>query len=232
LRIRRGEEAPLDIRLANGDVIRCRCKVLADGGRLLNYGNVSDLVHMADQLAAMAIVDELTGAFNRRHFLWELETEWNRSRNHGRSLALLMLDIDAFKSINDRFGHDAGDQVLAQVAVLCRTLKREADTVARIGGEEFAILLPETDLEEARSVAERLRHALAAQVLVAGAGTIAISVSIGVAVAHEEMRNQSDLMKCADEALYAAKRTGRNRVVAASERDVATVLTSRPANTA
>jgi diguanylate cyclase (GGDEF)-like protein len=211
-RVRAGAERPIDIRLSSGDVIRCRCKVLADGGRMLTYGNVSDLVHTADDLADLAMKDALTGIFNRRHFMMRMESEWKRYRRYGRPLSLLTLDIDNFKAVNDRYGHDIGDQVLVHVARLCGTQTRDSDLAARIGGEEFSVLLPETDLVEARVVAERLRAGVAEQVLLDGG---AVTVSIGVAEVGAGMTDSAELVKATDEALYAAKRSGRNRVVAA-----------------
>jgi diguanylate cyclase (GGDEF)-like protein len=211
--IRAGDEKPVDIRLTSGEVIRSRCKVLADGGRMLTYGNVSDLVHSADEMAELALKDALTGVYNRRHFMARLDGEWKRYLRYGRPLSLLMLDIDHFKSINDRFGHDVGDQAIISVARMCATQTRDSDVVARIGGEEFAILLPETDLAEARAVAERLRKAVAERTLAINAKAVAFTVSIGLVPADGAVADPADLMKRADEALYAAKRSGRNRVM-------------------
>jgi diguanylate cyclase (GGDEF)-like protein len=212
-RIRAGDEQPVDIRLANGDVIRSRCKVLADGGRMVTYGNVSDLVRSADEMAELAMKDALTGIFNRRHFTARLDAEWKRFRRYGRPLSLLMLDIDYFKSINDRYGHDVGDQILVAVARLCGTQTRDSDLVARIGGEEFAILLPEVDLVDARIAAERLRAAVAERPLASNAGPIAVTVSLGAALA-DKAGDPAEFMKRADDGLYAAKRGGRNCVAA------------------
>ncbi len=215
--VRSGDKLPLDLRLADGAVIRFRCKVLSDGGRMLNYGNVSDLVHQADELAELATIDAMSGLYNRRHFIKQLENEWARHRRYGRPLSLLMLDIDLFKSVNDNFGHDVGDQVIAFVARMCRDGKRNSDTVARLGGEEFAVLLPETDIGDACTVAERLRKAIAEGAVPCGAAGIKVTVSIGAAVADAKMNDFSDLLKMADEMLYAAKRSGRNRVVSIVE---------------
>jgi diguanylate cyclase (GGDEF)-like protein len=213
--VQAGDERPVDIRLAGGHVIRCRCKVLIDGGRMLTYGNVSDLVRSADELADLALKDALTGIHNRRHFMNQLDSEWSRFRRYRRPLSLLMLDIDHFKSINDRYGHDVGDQVIVHVSRLCRAKTRDSDVVARIGGEEFAVLMPETEIAEARAAGERLREAVAGRPVPTGAGDIAITVSVGAAQADPAMADTVALTKRADEALYSAKRGGRNCVVVA-----------------
>jgi diguanylate cyclase (GGDEF)-like protein len=212
--IRAGDETPVDIRLASGDVIRSRCKMLADGGRMVTYGNVSDLVRSADELTELAMTDALTGMYNRRQFMARLDNEWKRFRRYGRPLSLLMLDIDHFKSINDRYGHDAGDRVIVAVARLCGTQTRDSDVAARIGGEEFAILLPETDLADAHAVAERLRAAVAELSFESSGGPAAVTASIGAALADANAADHAELMKRADEALYTAKRGGRNCVAA------------------
>jgi diguanylate cyclase (GGDEF)-like protein len=212
--IRAGTERPVDIRLANGEVVRSRCKVLDDGGRMVTYGNVSDLVRTAEEMADLAMKDTLTGIFNRRHFMARLESEWKRFRRYGHPLSLLILDIDHFKSINDRFGHDVGDDVIIAVARLCETQTRDSDVAARIGGEEFAIVLPETDLDEARVAAERLRVAVTAQPFDTSAGPLTVTISVGTALADTNAGGIADIIKRADEALYAAKRGGRNCVAA------------------
>lgn len=216
--VRAGDERPVDMRLADGGVVRCRCKPLTDGGRMLTYGNVGDLVRSADEFAEMAMRDALTGIYNRRHFMTRFDREWKRYRRYGRPLSLLVLDIDHFKSVNDRFGHDAGDQVIAHVAQMCGAQTRDSDVAARVGGEEFAILLPETDLAQACKVAERLRSAIAACPLTCASDNIAVTVSIGVALAEPAMADSAEMMKCADTALYASKHAGRNRVTCAPER--------------
>ena len=212
-RIRSGDEMATDIRLATGDVVRSRCKMLADGGRMVTYGNVSDLVRNADEMAELAMKDALTGIYNRRHFAARLDSEWKRFRRYQRPLSMLLLDVDHFKSINDRYGHAVGDLVIAAVARLCGTQTRDSDVTARIGGEEFAMLLPETELADARAVAERLRAAVAEHVVASNSGPIAVTASIGAALADASMTDPAELMKRADEALYAAKGAGRNRVM-------------------
>ena len=152
--------------------------------------------------------DPLTGVYNRRALSQRLDEELSRSRRFGHPLGLLILDIDYFKQINDRFGHLAGDQVLIGIARFLRQQVRKSDFVARYGGEEFIILLPETGLEGARRFAERLRLAIAELDF---EEIPTPSVSIGVAVSRED-DTPDRLLHRADEALYAAKRGGRNRV--------------------
>src|SRR3954447_11127135 len=135
-----------------------------------------------------------------------------RYRRYQRPLSLLMMDIDFFKSINDRFGHDAGDKVIAGVANVCITTARSTDLLGRLGGEELALLLPETDLRSATHVAERLRLRIVEETIRVGGEWIPVTASIGVAEASLTVGSFLDLMKRADAALYAAKRNGRNRV--------------------
>jgi diguanylate cyclase (GGDEF)-like protein len=213
--IRAGVEDPRDLRVDDGKVIRVKCKPLPDGGRMLVYTDVTDLVQQADKLKELATVDGMTGLFNRRHFFALAEMEWNRYQRHWRPLSLLMIDIDEFKSINDRFGHDVGDHVIIQIADLCRQEKRKSDVVARFGGEEFLLLLPETTLDEAQLTAERLRRLVETRDLSIASRAVNATISIGVAEANPYMEAIFDLIKLADQALYAAKNAGRNRVWAA-----------------
>lgn len=168
---------------------------------------------MIAELERMATTDELTQLFNVRQFSSVLEREVDRSRRYGRALSLILFDIDHFKRVNDQHGHPVGDQVLRHVANLIETSCRRADTAFRYGGEEFALILPETNAEKARSVAERVRQVVERQPF-AGDVTINVSVSAGVAqlTVDEGVR---DLVRRSDEALYSAKRQGRNRVVCA-----------------
>jgi diguanylate cyclase (GGDEF)-like protein len=158
------------------------------------------------------MIDRMTGICNRAHFLIQAESEWSRFVRYGGPLALIMMDIDRFKSINDTLGHDAGDAVITWVAAMCVEVRQPMNIVARIGGEEFAILLPETDLARGGMVAERLRARIENQPYSNGRARITTTVSIGVAQADAKMSGFSALMKRADEALYKAKRNGRNRV--------------------
>jgi diguanylate cyclase (GGDEF)-like protein len=170
---------------------------------------------LATDLQALSRVDGLTALFNRRHFDALARTEWARFQRYGRPLSLLVIDVDEFKSINDRFGHDAGDVILKAVADSCASARREADIVARFGGEEFCLLLPETDESAAMIVAERLRLQIQNHSHAFGDDNVQVSVSIGVCGASLRMPTFALMLKRADEALYLAKRTGRNRVMRA-----------------
>jgi diguanylate cyclase (GGDEF)-like protein len=165
---------------------------------------------MAD-LRKFASVDGMTGLFNKRHFELLAAAEWERFGRYGRPLTLLMVDIDFFKSVNDQYGHDVGDRLIVQIANACRDQKRKSDIVARLGGEEFALLLPETELAAGAVVAERLRDSISRHVLALLDDNIAVTVSIGVSEAREG-NSLAELLKHADTALYEAKRNGRNQV--------------------
>lgn len=168
-----------------------------------------------DELERFATVDPLTGAFNRRHGHARLAAEFDRRARSGQPFAVIMLDIDRFKLINDQYGHDAGDAVLCAMVLICNAGLRTVDMLARWGGEEFLILLSDTDADAAVTIAERLRKAVSGTMFPVGSvGSIALTVSIGVAVpVSSDLR---DLLRRADEALYAAKTHGRNRVVLAA----------------
>jgi diguanylate cyclase (GGDEF)-like protein len=166
-------------------------------------------------LETLATMDGLTSLLNRRQFEIIGLAEWTRFQRYGRPLSLLLLDVDNFKLVNDRFGHDAGDVVLREVAKSCKTAARDTDIVARIGGEEFALLLPETDETAAAIFAERLRERIEREAYSWGGDKPRVSVSIGVAGGTLSMSGFEILLKRADEALYRAKDAGRNRVVRA-----------------
>lgn len=169
------------------------------------------------RLRELVIRDPLTGLFNRRHWRHLLFRELERCRRFGRPMAVLMADLDHFKQINDRYGHDVGDRVLIAVARCLEQESRDRDSVARLGGEEFALLLPETDIDGATEVAERLRLAVR-EVELATVPELDVRISIGAAAGYDLADSEIDVLTAAaDEALYQAKRAGRDRVVAASE---------------
>ncbi|WP_439925114.1 PleD family two-component system response regulator [Nitrobacter sp. JJSN] len=164
----------------------------------------------------MAVTDGLTGLHNRRYMETHLVTLAEQASLRGKPLALMMLDIDFFKSINDGYGHDAGDDVLREFAVRIRKSIRGIDLACRYGGEEFVIVMPETDLHVAGMVAERLRRSIAGEPFAVHKGTkrIDVTISIGLSILERKGEPVADVLKRADIALYRAKHDGRNRVVA------------------
>jgi diguanylate cyclase (GGDEF)-like protein/PAS domain S-box-containing protein len=161
----------------------------------------------------LAMTDPLTGLYNRRG-LFELgRIEFARTRRFGRPFASMMLDIDRFKRVNDAYGHPVGDQVLQALAKHCQSNVREIDLVGRYGGEEFVILLPETDLEVAKQIAERLRRTIANLLIPTDRGELGVTVSLGVAMYDENTLDLETLIARADQAMYIAKHRGRNCIV-------------------
>jgi len=166
----------------------------------------------------LAVTDALTGLFNRRHFNQQLEENVSRAARYDESLALIFLDVDHFKSVNDRFGHHAGDRCLQALARTLRENVRDSDQIARIGGEEFAVLLIRADRELALSIAERLRDRIDDLIVEEDPPLpVDLTASLGIAFFREDGDDPRSLMRSADRALYTAKRLGRNRVVLASE---------------
>ena len=177
--------------------------------------DINDRKLLEEELRLQATTDGLTGIFNRRHFLMRAEEELQRMRRYGGSCALLMVDIDHFKEVNDNFGHDSGDVVLKLVANLCREAMRATDILGRVGGEEFAILLLEASVQEAVRVANRLRQSIQDTVFrTDNQHLIRLQASIGLAEHFTTIESLNELMVRADKALYRAKNEGRNRVVA------------------
>jgi diguanylate cyclase (GGDEF)-like protein len=165
-----------------------------------------------------AFTDFLTGIANRRHFIHELESEIRRSQRYGSAFAFAMVDIDHFKKINDQYGHHAGDLILQNFCLRCVSALRTSDMVGRLGGEEFGILMPMTDLHEAARVIERLRSEIDHSVMSDHGEQIHYTASFGLVSTSQlsEQQGLAHLMKMADAALYAAKQQGRNRVFIAN----------------
>jgi two-component system cell cycle response regulator len=163
----------------------------------------------------MAITDVLTGLFNRRYMETHLATLVEQAAQRGKPISVLVLDIDYFKSINDGHGHDAGDDVLREFALRIRKSIRNIDLACRYGGEEFVVVLPETDMAVATMVAERLRRRIASEPfgIQDGSRDLDVTISIGIAALDGASDNAATILKRADTALYRAKRDGRNRVV-------------------
>jgi len=174
--------------------------------------DIAERKQLREELTRLATTDPLTGISNRRRFFERLELEWSRARRHSRPLSILMFDLDHFKRINDTHGHAVGDSVLIGLCGQAGEILRSEDVLARLGGEEFAVILPEIDRQTAEGVAERLRLGLAAVEVTAPEGAIRCTVSIGVIqcrLAHESL---DVALKRVDDELYRAKRSGRNMV--------------------
>ncbi len=188
----------------------------AEGGVRAMTGVVSDITErkrLEEELKHEARTDPLTGSSNRRHFFTLAERAIRLSRRYQHPLSLLMLDIDHFKAVNDTYGHHAGDLVLQALVQACRQTLRDVDMLGRIGGEEFAVLLPETDAEHALQAAERLRQAVAAvEVPLEDGRAVRFTISLGVANLCDLDEDIDALLKRADGALYRAKEAGRTRV--------------------
>jgi diguanylate cyclase (GGDEF)-like protein len=177
-------------------------------------GQKHELEQLNERLLRISQTDGLTGLFNRRHIEQELGHMFDHSVRLGELLAVLMVDLDKFKSVNDTYGHQAGDEVLRQMSELLTRAVREIDRVGRYGGEEFMILLPGTSAEEAVTFGERARQAIEAHTFTFPGGELHRTASFGVATfPHTRIHGCDDLVRAADDALYVAKESGRNRVV-------------------
>jgi len=175
--------------------------------------DVTELFNLKEEFKKQANTEPLTELFNRRYFVEHAEREFNRAQRHSSSLALMSIDIDHFKHINDKYGHPAGDQVLIEVSKCLTSFIRNEDILARIGGEEFSILLPETTLQAAKEAAERIRIGQS-KTMIKGywSGEINITVSIGISCLRVNDKNFEQLFSRTDKALYIAKDLGRNAV--------------------
>jgi diguanylate cyclase (GGDEF)-like protein len=176
-----------------------------------------ELRQLSERLQGLSATDGLTGIANRRTFDERLAIEVARANRYGTPLSLVMIDLDHFKELNDRFGHPVGDEVLKRVAQLIDREKRLGDVVARYGGEEFAAILPHTEPGAAMVWAERARHLIASTEVRSDAGAFNVTASFGVVGAVTGRADPPALIEEADQALYQAKKRGRNRVVAAGQ---------------
>jgi diguanylate cyclase (GGDEF)-like protein len=173
----------------------------------------AELKERAGQFQQLSVTDSLTGLLNRRYMEERLMEETKRSNRHGYPMSFMMLDVDEFKSYNDNYGHPAGDEALKIVGNVIRETLRSADVAARFGGEEFAVLLPQTTADEARIIADRIR----ANIEQTRFPERPVTISIGVSSCSADLCRDADLVSAADKALYGAKRGGRNRVLAFGE---------------
>jgi diguanylate cyclase (GGDEF)-like protein len=197
------EETPL----RSGDLVKVGGSIF----KFLSGGDIETLYH--EEIYQLTITDGLTQISNKRYLLEFLEREMGRCHRYNRALSLIMFDIDHFKNINDTNGHIAGDYVLRELAVLIKQRIRKEECFARFGGEEFAIVIPESGPENARRFAEKLRKLVEDHRYVFEAREMRTTISIGVADMTREMTEPNLFMKAADAKLYQAKKEGRNRVV-------------------
>ena len=178
-------------------------------------GDAIDLSYLHDETRRLSLTDGLTGLWNRRQFELRTAQELERASRFGERFSIVLVDLDDFKAINDRYGHLVGDAVLVETSRRLVTHTREVDTVARYGGEEFVLLLPQTDSFGAVNVAQKVREELASSPIDTEAGPITITLSAGVAYHPQHGDGMEALLAAADTALYAAKASGKNQVVAA-----------------
>ncbi len=193
--------------LRDGDHVRVSQTVL----KFVDESNIEAGYH--SELHESTIRDALTGLYNRRHAMAVLKTETAKARRDlSRELTIMILDLDFFKEINDEFGHLAGDGVLKKMAAIAEDRVRASDTFARIGGEEFAVILPDTSPEDARKIAESIRQSVEAESFHVGNQQRTVTLSGGIATWSEDMKDMSELLRLADRNLYKAKSSGRNRI--------------------
>ncbi len=179
-------------------------------GRLMVWRDITALKTAQDELEKLASLDGLTGVYNRRTFMEKATVEVVRASRLRKPLSILLMDIDHFKDVNDNYGHSAGDQVLMNFAKVCIEGIRGYDIFARMGGEEFALLIPDTDAQEALWVAERLRNSVATQSAMVGGRPVFITISIGIAELMSDDEGVDGIINRADKALYSSKNSGRN----------------------
>lgn len=203
---------PIEQHLPGDRWLRVQERRTSEGGMVGFRVDITALKRQERELARLAWTDSLTGAMNRYRFIELAEKEINRTNRHGKDLSLLLLDADHFKQINDRNGHAAGDAVLKELVERCRKVLRSHDMIGRIGGEEFAILLPEVGVSGAAKTAEKVRSAIADLPFACEGQLLRVTISIGVATyAHDD--DLAGLMRRADTALYRAKGAGRDRFI-------------------
>lgn len=174
--------------------------------------DITEQKTLEKKLETMAMTDELTGLFNRRNFTQKGLDEFQRARRYNLPLSMMMLDVDKFKSINDTYGHQAGDYVLKNFASLIMNNIRDVDICGRLGGEEFGLILPNTDSDYSLTLAERLRKAIEHYPFEINGKAVSITISIGVASFVENSVSFDQMLNNADSAMYWAKNNGRNRV--------------------
>ena len=196
--------------LKTNDMVNYICILIEDVTDVCHYQG--QLQKTLNELALISRIDGLTQIFNRRHWQESLEQEYAKSRRHDKKLSLIMLDLDHFKKLNDNYGHQGGDKVLVDVTQIIKAVLRIEDIFGRYGGEEFAIILPETDVDGAMELAQRICDTVAKTPVLFHEHIIQLSVSIGVAELNDNDVSHERLIANADAALYQAKGNGRNQV--------------------
>jgi diguanylate cyclase (GGDEF)-like protein len=196
-----------EVPLRSGDLLKIGSGIF----KFLYGGDVESLFH--EEIYRITIMDGLTQTYNKRYFMEFLEREMARGLRYGRPLSLMMIDVDHFKEVNDRHGHLAGDAVLRELAHKVKGKVRREECLARFGGEEFALVTPESGPEKARKFAEKIRATVEAQKFVFDGKSVSVTVSIGIADMVPEFTEPELFIRSADERLYTAKEQGRNRVV-------------------
>lgn len=200
----------------------CTMGILRDpaGGESFLYITIQDVTEIViydRKLLEMNIKDSLTGIYNRRFFETRLQEEFERYKRYRKTFSLILYDIDYFKKVNDTYGHQCGDFILKEVSARIAATIRPSDILARYGGEEFACILPEVDLAQAVTVAERFRNIIEREPFLCEGRPVEITVSLGAASLNDDMTSPDELLKNSDSALYHAKKSGRNCVVAHQE---------------
>ncbi len=175
---------------------------------------------MHAEVQQIAFTDVLTGLYNRRGFEELGQREIHRSLRTSAPLSLLLIDIDFLKQVNDEYGHSAGDKLICEAADTCRSVFRQIDLVTRYGGDEFAILLPDTPIDHARDAAERFRRSLKTRTLQFNEKTISVTASIGIASYTKDIQTINQLFEIADKALYNAKNHGRDQICCSGDQEI------------
>jgi diguanylate cyclase (GGDEF)-like protein len=193
-------------------VVRLQQEIERDREEIRHFA--AELAVTNRHLQEVALTDSLTGFPNRRYAMERVQQEWLAASRSKRPLSCMVIDIDRFKTINDSYGHDVGDNVLRQTAEALKSGLRAQDVMSRLGGDEFIVICPDSDLAAAAICGERMRKAVENLEIVSGSLKLRGSVSIGIAERDEGMADADALIKCADQSVYAAKQLGRNRLAA------------------
>lgn len=205
-------DGPSDTQWFEGRVYPIKDKSNAINSVIWLAINITDRKNLEERLKELSEKDSLTGAYNRRHFMQIFDQEFSIAKRYNTKLAVLLIDIDNFKEINDTYGHDGGDAVLKRFVMFCEDILRQSDLFARYGGEEFIVMLPNTPSLGAAIIAERIRANIEEMVVTYEQQTIKFTISIGISLVMDADVNSNAILTRADSALYQAKKTGRNKI--------------------